>query len=314
MTEFLGHGRDWHLRSRFFLVFHFSPLYSCEAAPQLSHSMDSTDENSCGFAETFPDIPCVSQMHGGPSLRRGDTNEDLNIPSSVGCLGNNFGRLVTWEFPLRTDSVSWKSLESFIQFTSFCNSCTLPDNSKIVFWSSMSFRLASVSNVELWNFRNSSISVRLCWLTSRNFICCRHNTSLRIRRSSSAWVAWSLWWPIFSQYSAIIICLCSSSKVLICAFELFRSSGFPDLSTTFSAWGVFRKLAVSTVRVSRDTKTNWLIDISFFHRFPCSIEHNRRRLTDRYAFWIAAIGLSSVCLCEQLAESSRHPCPGPMTG
>ena len=49
-------------------------------------------------------------------------------------------------------SASWQSLESFIQFTSFCSSCTLPDNSKIVFWSSMSFRLASVSNVELWKF------------------------------------------------------------------------------------------------------------------------------------------------------------------
>ena len=42
---------------------------------------------------------------------------------------------------------------------SFCSSCTLPDNSKTVFWSSMSFRLASVSNVELFNFHNSSISV-----------------------------------------------------------------------------------------------------------------------------------------------------------
>ena len=37
----------------------------------------------------------------------------------------------------------------------------LPDNSIIVFWSSMSFRLAIVSKVELWNFRNSFISVRL---------------------------------------------------------------------------------------------------------------------------------------------------------
>ena len=112
--------------------------------------------------KTFPDIPCVSQMHGGPSLRRGDMKEGLNIPSGIGCVGKDIGRLLTWEFPLRTDSASWKSLESFIQFTSFCSSCTLPENSKIVFWSSMSFRLASVSNVELWNFRNSSISVRLC--------------------------------------------------------------------------------------------------------------------------------------------------------
>ena len=34
--------------------------------------------------KTFPDIPCVSQMLGGPSLRRGDTKECLNIPSGIG--------------------------------------------------------------------------------------------------------------------------------------------------------------------------------------------------------------------------------------
>ena len=42
-------------------------------------------------------------MHGGPSLRHGDTNEGLNIPSGIGCGVNDTGRLVTWEFPLRTD-------------------------------------------------------------------------------------------------------------------------------------------------------------------------------------------------------------------
>ena len=41
--------------------------------------------------KTFPDIPCVSQMHGGPSLRRGDTNEGLNIPSGIGCAGKDIG-------------------------------------------------------------------------------------------------------------------------------------------------------------------------------------------------------------------------------
>ena len=95
-----------------------------------------------GLQKTFPDFPYVSQMHGGPSLRCGDTNEGLNIPSGIGCGGKDTGRLVTWEFPLRTESAFWKSLESFIQLTSLCNSCTLPDNSKIVFWSSMSYRLA----------------------------------------------------------------------------------------------------------------------------------------------------------------------------
>ena len=84
---------------------------------------------------------CIPNFFGGRSLRRGDTNKGFNNPSKAGCLGNNIGWLVTWEFPVRTDSASWKSLESFIQFTSFCNSCNLPDNSTIVFWSSMSFCL-----------------------------------------------------------------------------------------------------------------------------------------------------------------------------
>ena len=170
------------------------------------------------------------------SLRRGDTKECLNIPSGIGWGGNDTGRLVTWEFPLRTDSASWKSLESFIQFTSFCSSCILPDNSEIVFWSSISFRLAIVSKVELWNFRNSSISARLCWWASRNSNFCCHICPCRSRRSSSAWAACSSRWLTFSRYSAIIVCRCSSSRVLICAFELFRSSGFPDPSTTFSVW------------------------------------------------------------------------------
>ena len=100
---------------------------------------------------------CLAALLCGAAIRM----KASTVPSGKGCLGNNIGRLVTWECPLRTDSASWKSLESFIQFTSFCSSCNLPDNSIIVFWSSMSFRLASVSKVELWNFRNSSISVRI---------------------------------------------------------------------------------------------------------------------------------------------------------
>ena len=108
-------------------------------------------------------IPDVSQKNGGISLRRGDTNGGLNNPSKGGCLGSNIGWLVTWEFPLCTDSASWKSWESFIQFTLFCNSCNLPDKSMIVFWSSMSFCLLNVSKVELWSFRNSSTSISFCW-------------------------------------------------------------------------------------------------------------------------------------------------------
>ena len=32
-----------------------------------------------------------SQIFGGPSVRRGDTNEGLNNPSKGGCLGNTPG-------------------------------------------------------------------------------------------------------------------------------------------------------------------------------------------------------------------------------
>ena len=184
------------------------------------------------ICKNVPDIPCVSQMLGGPSLWLGVTKECLNIPSGIGWGGNDTGRLVTWEFPLRIDSASWKSLESLIQFTSFCNSCTRWPSSKIVFSSSMNFRLAIVSNAELWNFCNSFISVRLRWWASRNSNFCCHNCPWRSRRSSSAWAAWSSWWLSLACHSARIVCFCSSSRVLICASELSCSSGCPDLSPT----------------------------------------------------------------------------------
>ena len=242
-------------------------------------------------------------MLGNPSLRLGDTKDSRNIPPSIGWGVNDTGRRVTWEFPLRTASASWKSLESFIQFTSFRSSCTLSDNSKIVFWSSMSFRLASVSKVELWNFRNSSISVRLCWWTSRNYNFCRHSCPCKSWRSSSAWAAWSSWWPTFSRYSSIIVCLCSSSRVPICAFELFRSSSFPDRSTILSVWMSSENLlwALYVFLVTPDF-LEWSTILHI--RLPSSIEHYwRRRLTDWQASWYAVFDLSSVCRCEHLAES-----------
>ena len=41
--------------------------------------------------KTFPDIPDVSKVFGGPSVCRSDTNEGLNNPSKGGCLGNTPG-------------------------------------------------------------------------------------------------------------------------------------------------------------------------------------------------------------------------------
>ena len=57
--------------------------------------------------KTSPDIPCVSQMLGGPSLRLGIPIERLSIPPGIGWGGKDTGRLVTCESPLRTDSASW---------------------------------------------------------------------------------------------------------------------------------------------------------------------------------------------------------------
>ena len=270
------------------------------AAPQLTNSIDAILEDKDLMKMQVDRFPiyhvcpkCLAALLCGTAIRKNASTS----PSGIGWGGNGTGRRVTWEFPLRTDSASWKFLESFIQFTSFCSSCTLPDNSQRVFWSSMSFRLAIVSKVELWNFRNSSISVRFCWWTSRKSCCWRHNSSCRILRSCSARAAWSSWRLTFSRYSAIIVCLCSSSRVLICAFELFCSSGCPDPSTILTVWMSSEKRC--------DTEIYWLIDISLSLsiRFPWSIEpYRRRRLTDWHAFWCAVIDLSSVCLCEHLAE------------
>ena len=55
--------------------------------------MNSTDSIPAGevlkktwldLQETFPDIPCVSQMLGGPSLQLGIPEERLSIPSGIG--------------------------------------------------------------------------------------------------------------------------------------------------------------------------------------------------------------------------------------
>ena len=83
-----------------------------EAAPRSMNSIDSILEDKelikmqVDLQKTFPDIPCVSQTHGGPSLRHGTPKEGLNNPSGIGCGGTDTGRLVTWEFPLQTDSPS----------------------------------------------------------------------------------------------------------------------------------------------------------------------------------------------------------------
>ena len=74
----------------------------------------------------------VSQKLGGPFLRLSIPRERLSIPPGSWWGGKNTGWLVTWDCLLRTVSAFWKSLESFIQLSSFCNSCILPVSSRIV--------------------------------------------------------------------------------------------------------------------------------------------------------------------------------------
>ena len=123
-------------------------------------SMDLTlaekgaEEDAVGFAKTFPGFPCVSQILGGPLLRLGLPRERLSIPSGSGWSGRSTGWLVTWDCPLRTDSASWKSLESFMQLISLCNSWILPVSSRIVSRSSINFLLEIH---RLWTLEMASI-------------------------------------------------------------------------------------------------------------------------------------------------------------
>ena len=105
------------------LVFasHSFPLWMNEAALRYWNSMDShscgqgAEDDASGFAKkTFPDFPCVSQMLGGPSLRLGDTKACLKTVLQVSHeVGMHTDRLVTCEFPLRTDSCILKILRIF---------------------------------------------------------------------------------------------------------------------------------------------------------------------------------------------------------
>ena len=174
--------------------FHSSHVVMCSDTWEL-HGFNScgwgAEDDAAEFAKTFPSIPCVSQMLGGPSLRRGSPTERLRIPPGTGWGGKDTGRLVTWEFPLLIPKIS---SESFTQSISFCKSSILPVNSKIVSWSSTN-RLAIVSKVELWNFFNFSISLRLFWWPSRESKFCFNNCSWKScwsrRWSFSAWAQWS---------------------------------------------------------------------------------------------------------------------------
>ena len=93
MTESLADGPDWHLRSRFFLVFHFSTLYTYEAAPQFPHSIDSILEDKelmkmhVDLQKRFPIFhvcpKCLAALLCGAAIRK-NASTSLPVSDEVG--------------------------------------------------------------------------------------------------------------------------------------------------------------------------------------------------------------------------------------
>ena len=164
MTDFFADDPDWHL-----LIL----ILINEAVPRSINSIDTipADEvvkmTHLDLQNRFPIFracPCCLAALLCCSTLRKNVSAFFQESDEVGI---DTRWLVTWECPLRIRSASWKSFESFMRLISFCNSCILPVSSRIVSWFSTNLRLAIVSNVELWNFLNSPISVKLFWWASR---------------------------------------------------------------------------------------------------------------------------------------------------
>ena len=68
--------------------FHSSHVVMCVLIHQRPKDSTLADkvlkEDAVGFAKTFPEKPCVSQILGGPSLRLGILFERLSIPPGIG--------------------------------------------------------------------------------------------------------------------------------------------------------------------------------------------------------------------------------------
>ena len=244
---------------------------------------------------------CVPNMLGGPSLQLGIPIERLIIPPGSGWGGKDTGWLVTWKCPLRTDSASWKSLESFIQLISFCNSCILPVCSRIVSRSSTTFLLAIVSNVEPRNRFNSSISMRLFSWTSRRSKFCFNNCSWRscwsCRRRSSPWMSTiNFFFFRLDRFTQLL-----NTSSLVIGLELV----FSNLSLTVS-----ENLLSLSLQESPNLFIFRVVSLSFLgardkwanNGFPRSIMTDWRRQTGRQAFFFRVIGSSSARVKERLTD------------
>ena len=165
-----------------------------------------------------------------------------------------------------------------------------------------------VSKVELWNFFNYSISLRLLSWASRRSQCCFNNCSWggwwSCRRSSSAWARWSS----SCCDSIVSLTFCITSSVII-SLEFVS----PDLSVTVGedllALSVQKSPSLCVLSVEFLTSFhNWLPRslrgfLPLCHNgLPRSIGHGRRRLTNRQAFSLGVIDLFSGCTEEHLTD------------
>ena len=231
-------------------------------------------------------------MLGGPLLRLDIPWDRLTFPLGSGWGGKNTGWLATWECPLRTDSASWKSLESFIQLISFCNSCILPVSSRIVSRSSINFLLAIVSNVDPWNRFNSSTSLRLYLMSFTKIpVLLQYLFMKKLLISSMKFFCWNtikfflLRLDRFTQFM--------NSSVMICLEFVFL-----NLRLT-----VFEDLLPLSVQKSPNLCVFRVLSLDLFQqRVARSIGHGRRWLTNRQAFSLGVTDLFSVYIEEHLTD------------
>ena len=231
-----------------------------------------------------------------PFSRLGIPRKRLSIPPGSGWGGKNTGWLATWDCPLRTDWAFWKSLESFIQLISFCNSCILPVSSRIVFRSSTNFLLAKVSNVDPWNRFKSSISLKLTWASRRSQFCfkscswrscCSRRSHFRLLDEHDNFL------PLETRSFHFIQLLNTSSVIIGLKFvfsnlcltvsEILLSLSFqknPDLLTFLA--------------VARNFSNTWNLWGKRFHNGSTrSIMTDGRRQTGRQTFFLRVIGSST---------------------
>ena len=194
MTEFLADGPDWHLWSWtgvWFSSFSAGDEWIGSDIWEELHGFKVLKETRLDLQKRFPiyhAVPKCLAAHICGSAFPENGSAFLQELDEVGKIHFDWQRgNVHCVLIQHLEILSNHSYDSLI---SFCNSCILP----VSIWIFDQFFLAIVSNVELWNFFNSSISLRLFSWASRRSQFCFNNCSSRswwsCWRCSSAWALW----------------------------------------------------------------------------------------------------------------------------